>query len=139
MVRLFTDDRATRSGGKDQAELLLRAIKLGQRLTLGPPARCHCPSSVSLPRKLTLAGPDQRRLSENVYGMVLDEAGAMSGSGPTRKPRPTAATAAYWGAPVTGLTLARPLRQPDAGQLASLVSGIEASSSMPVAKLDDAV
>src|SRR5712671_3633591 len=31
MVRLFTDDRATRSGGKDQAELLLRAIKLGQR------------------------------------------------------------------------------------------------------------
>ena len=81
LVRLFTDDRATRSGG--QAGLRLRAIKLGQRVTLGPPARCHCPSSVSLRRKLTLAGPDQRRLSENVYGMVLDEAGAMSGSGPT--------------------------------------------------------
>jgi hypothetical protein len=80
LVRLFTDDRATRSGG--QAGLRLRAIKLGQRVTLGPPARCHCPSSVSLRRKLTLAGPDQRRLSENVYGMVLDEAGAMSGSGP---------------------------------------------------------
>jgi hypothetical protein len=83
MVRLFTDDRGDEVWGKDQAELLSRAIKLGQRVTLDPSARCHCPSSVSLPRKLTLAGPDRRRLSENVYGMVLDEAGAMSGFGPT--------------------------------------------------------
>src|SRR5260221_5658568 len=95
MVRLFTDDRATRSGGKTKPNFGCALLSSASVLALGPPARCHCPSSVSLPRKLTIAGPDQRRLSENVYGMVLDEAGAMlgfwlipsiAGSQPPRQP-----------------------------------------------------
>jgi hypothetical protein len=61
----------------------------------------------------------------------------MSAPGPLQAPRPPA-TAGYWGPPVARVTplAADELPQPDAGQqLAPLVSGIEASSSMPVATI----